>query len=314
MHIYVLKRLVLLIPVLLGVSFVVFTILDFAPGDPARLVLGNRASEEARAAFREEHGLNDPFIVRYVNYVVGAVHGDLGKSYRTGRSVSAEIAGRLPATALLAASGILFAVILSLPLGILSAVKQYSAFDNIGMVIALLGITMPEFWLGLMLMLLFTSYLKILPSGGYGSFENLILPAITVGMVCMANLTRVTRSEMLGILREDFVRMARAKGVAKRVVILKHCLKNALIPVITVAGLLFGYLLGGTVIVENVFGWPGVGSFLVKSITMKDIPAVMGGVIILALLFSLVNLAVDIIYAFIDPRIRAEYSKRRITA
>jgi peptide/nickel transport system permease protein len=309
-----LKRLVLLIPVLLGVSFVVFTILDFAPGDPARLVLGNRASEEARAAFREEHGLNDPFIVRYANYVVGAVHGDLGKSYRTGRSVSAEIAGRLPATALLAASGILFAVILSLPLGILSAVKQYSAFDNIGMVIALLGITMPEFWLGLMLMLLFTSYLKILPSGGYGSFENLILPAITVGMVCMANLTRVTRSEMLGILREDFVRMARAKGVAKRVVILKHCLKNALIPVITVAGLLFGYLLGGTVIVENVFGWPGVGSFLVKSITMKDIPAVMGGVIILALLFSLVNLAVDIIYAFIDPRIRAEYSKRRISA
>jgi peptide/nickel transport system permease protein len=314
MHIYVLKRLVLLIPVLLGVSFVVFTILDFAPGDPARLVLGNRASEEARAAFREEHGLNDPFIVRYAGYVVGAVQGDLGKSYRTGRSVSAEIAGRLPATILLASSGILFAVILSLPLGILSAVKQYSAFDNIGMVIALLGITMPEFWLGLMLMLLFTSYLKILPSGGYGSFENLILPAITVGMVCMANLTRVTRSEMLGILREDFVRMARAKGVAKRVVILKHCLKNALIPVVTVAGLLFGYLLGGTVIVENVFGWPGVGSFLVKSITMKDIPAVMGGVIILALLFSLVNLAVDIIYAFIDPRIRAEYSKRRITA
>jgi peptide/nickel transport system permease protein len=305
---------VLLIPVLLGVSFVVFTILDFAPGDPARLVLGSKAGEAARAEFREEHGLNDPFVVRYVSYVVGAIQGDLGKSYRTGRSVSAELMSRLPATVLLASSGILFAVLLSLPIGILSAIKQYSAFDNIGMVIALLGITMPEFWLGLMLMLLFTSYLKILPSGGYGSFENLILPAITVGMVCMANLTRVTRSEMLGIMREDFVRMARAKGVAKRVVILKHCLKNALIPVVTVAGLLFGYLLGGTVIVENVFGWPGVGSFLVKSITMKDIPAVMGGVIILALLFSLVNLAVDIIYAFIDPRIRAEYSKRRISA
>jgi peptide/nickel transport system permease protein len=182
------------------------------------------------------------------------------------------------------------------------------------MVIALLGITMPEFWLGLMLMLLFSSYLGILPSGGYGSFSNLILPAVTIGLQCMANLTRTTRSEMLGILREDFVRMARAKGVAKRVVIMKHCLKNALIPVITVAGLLFGELLGGTVIVENVFGWPGVGAFLVKSITMKDVPSVMGGVIVLALLFSLVNLVVDMLYALIDPRIRAGYGRRRIAA
>ncbi|MDR1068650.1 MAG: ABC transporter permease [Clostridiales Family XIII bacterium] len=311
MYRYVLKRLVLLIPVLLGVSFVVYTILDFAPGDPARLVLGSKSSEAAREEFREEHGLNKPFVVRYVSYVGKVVQGDFGKSYRTGRDVSKELLNRLPATVVLAATGVLFAIILSIPLGIVSAIKQHSAVDNVGMFVALFGITMPEFWLGLMLILLFSSFLGILPSGGYGSFANLILPALTVGMPCMANLTRVTRSEMLGVMREDFVRMARAKGVAKRVVIMKHCLKNALIPVITVAGLLFGTLLGGTVIVENVFGWPGVGAFLVKSITMKDIPAVMGGVMLLALLFSLVNLAVDIIYAFIDPRIKAEYSNRR---
>lgn len=309
MYKYILKRLLMLIPVIIGVTFIIFVIMDLTPGDPARLVLGGMASNEAVETYREELGLNQPLLIRYFNYMSGIVQGDFGTSYKTGRAVFVELASRFPATLQLAVAGMFVAILFSIPIGIISAVKQYSLVDNIGMVLALLGIAMPPFWLGLMLILFFSLKLGWLPSSGFGSWISLILPAITVGTACMANITRIMRSSMLEIIRQDYIRTARAKGVGKTKVVVKHALKNALIPVITVAGLQFGTLLGGTVIVENVFAWPGVGTFLISSISTKDTPAVLGAVVLFTVCFSIVNLLVDIIYGFIDPRIKAEYKK-----
>lgn len=307
MYKYILKRLITLIPVILGVILIIFLIMDLTPGDPATMVLGNMASEEAKEAFREEQGLNDPLPIRYINYVLDLCRGDFGKSYKTNRSVMAELMDRFPATIQLAVASILFALVVSVPIGIISAVKQNSIFDNVGMVVALLGIAMPAFWLGLILIITFALNLNWLPSGGYGSLKNLILPAFTAGAACAANIARITRSSMLEIIRQDYMRTARAKGVSKMRVILHHGMKNCWIPVITVAGLQFGTLLGGIVIIENVFAWPGVGNFLLTSITSKDTPCVLGSIVLFTVVFSVVNLVVDIIYAFVDPRIKAQY-------
>ena len=307
MHKYILKRLLTLIPVILGVILIIFLIMDLTPGDPATMVLGNMASEEAKEAFREEQGLNDPLPIRYINYVIDLCRGDFGKSYKTNRAVMDELMDRFPATIQLAVASILFALVVSVPIGIISAVKQNSIFDNAGMVVALLGIAMPAFWLGLILIIAFALNLEWLPSGGYGSWRNLILPAFTAGAACAANIARITRSSMLEIIRQDYMRTARAKGVSKMTVVLRHGMKNCWIPVITVAGLQFGTLLGGIVIIENVFAWPGVGNFLLTSITSKDTPCVLGSIVLFTVVFSVVNLAVDIIYAFVDPRIKAQY-------
>lgn len=307
MYKYILKRLLTLIPVILGVVLIIFLIMDLTPGDPARMVLGNMASEEALDAFREEQGLNDPLLVRYVRYVLDLCRGDLGNSYKTNRSVMTELMDRFPATIQLAVASIFFALVVSVPIGIVSAVKQNSVFDNVGMVVALLGIAMPAFWLGLILIIAFSLNLNWLPSGGYGTWQNLILPAFTAGAVCAANIARITRSSMLEIIRQDYMRTARAKGVSKTKVVLHHGMKNCWIPVITVAGLQFGTLLGGIVIIENVFAWPGVGNFLLTSITSKDTPCVLGSIVLFTVVFSIVNLIVDIIYAFVDPRIKAQY-------
>ena len=307
MYKYILKRLLTLIPVILGVVLIIFLIMDLTPGDPARMVLGNMASEEALDAFREEQGLNDPLLVRYVRYVLDLCRGDLGNSYKTNRSVMTELMDRFPATIQLAVASIFFALVVSVPIGIVSAVKQNSVFDNVGMVVALLGIAMPAFWLGLILIIAFSLNLNWLPSGGYGTWQNLILPAFTAGAACAANIARITRSSMLEIIRQDFMRTARAKGVSKTKVVLHHGMKNCWIPVITVAGLQFGTLLGGIVIIENVFAWPGVGNFLLTSITSKDTPCVLGSIVLFTVVFSIVNLIVDIIYAFVDPRIKAQY-------
>ena len=307
MHKYILKRLLTLIPVILGVILIIFLIMDLTPGDPATMVLGNMASEEAKEAFREEQGLNDPLPIRYINYVIDLCRGDFGKSYKTNRAVMDELMDRFPATIQLAVASILFALVVSVPIGIISAVKQNSIFDNAGMVVALLGIAMPAFWLGLILIIAFALNLEWLPSGGYGSWRNLILPAFTAGAACAANIARITRSSMLEIIRQDYMRTARAKGVSKMTVVLHHGMKNCWIPVITVAGLQFGTLLGGIVIIENVFAWPGVGNFLLTSITSKDTPCVLGSIVLFTVVFSVVNLAVDIIYAFVDPRIKAQY-------
>lgn len=307
MYKYVLKRLLMLIPVILGVSFLVFFIMSLAPGDPARTILGETAPIESVMALREELGLNDPVIVRYVNYMADLLHGDLGESYKTGQPVISEILSRFPATLTLAFWGMLFAVVLSIPIGIISATKQYSIMDRVSMVFALLGVATPNFWLGLMLIIGFSLNLKWFPSGGNDGWRSLVLPVITLGTGCMASITRITRSSMLEVIRQDYIRTAKAKGVNKKAVIYKHALKNALIPVVTVVGLQFGSLLGGAVLTESVFSWPGVGTFLVNSIKAQDTPAVLGCVIVFCICFSIVNLVVDILYAYIDPRIKSKY-------
>lgn len=308
MYKYVLKRLVMLIPVIIGVSFLVFFIMAMAPGDTARTILGEDAPIEAVEALREELGLNDPIPVRYLNYMKDLLRGDLGESYKSGRPVFEEIMSRFPATLELTFWGMLLAVGLSLPIGIISATRQYSFMDNASMIFALVATAIPNFWLGLMLIIVFALNLRILPSGGNNAgVASLILPVITLATACMANIARTTRSSMLEVIRADYIRTAKAKGVSKNKVINKHALKNALIPVITVIGLQFGQLLGGSVLTETVFAWPGVGTYLVNSIKAKDTPAVLGCVIIFSICFSIVNLAVDLLYAFIDPRIKSKY-------
>lgn len=307
MYKYILKRLFTLIPVILGVILIIFLIMDLTPGDPARMVLGGMASEEALDEFRTEHGLNDPLFVRYGKYVLNMLRGDLGTSYKTNRSVWTELMDRFPATMQLSIASILFALVVSVPIGVISAVKQNSVFDNVGMVVCLLGIAMPAFWLGLLVIIAFSVNLNWFPPNGYGSFKNLVLPAFTAGAACAANIARITRSSMLEIIRADYMRTARSKGVGKLAVIMRHGMKNCWIPVITVAGLQFGTMLGGIVIIENVFAWPGVGNFLLTSITSKDTPCVLGAIVMFTVVFSMVNLLVDIVYAFVDPRIRAQY-------
>lgn len=308
MYKYIAKRLLMLIPVIIGVSFLVFFIMAMAPGDTAKAILGEDAPVEALEALREELGLNDPVPVRYVNYMKGLLQGDLGESYKSGRPVFDEIMERFPATLELSFWGMLFAVALSIPIGIISATRQYSMLDSVSMVFALLGVATPNFWLGLMLIIIFALHLGWLPSGGNtAGFSSLILPVITLGTGCMANITRTTRSSMLEVIRQDYIRTAKAKGVSKNKVINKHALKNALIPVVTVIGLQFGSLLGGAVLTETVFSWPGIGTYLINSIKAKDTNAVLGTVIFFSICFSIVNLVVDILYAYIDPRIKSKY-------
>ncbi|MGL4977906.1 MAG: nickel ABC transporter permease [Cetobacterium sp.] len=307
MHKYILKRILLLIPVLLGVSFLVFTIMSFTPGDPAQLILGESAPREAVAQLRAEMGLNDSFIVQYIRFVKNAAVGNFGQSYTTGREVFGEIFSRFPNTLILAVLGIIIAICIGIPLGIISATRQYTLIDSVSMIGALLGVSMPVFWLGLMLILTFSVNLRWLPSGGFDGLKSLILPSLTLGVGSAAIITRMTRSSMLEVVRQDYIRTARAKGVAEKVVINKHALKNALIPVITVVGLQFGGLLGGAVLTESVYSWPGVGRMMVDAIRQKDTPTVLAAVIFLAVTFSIVNLAVDILYAYVDPRIKSQY-------
>ena len=307
MHRYILRRLFLLIPVMLGVSFVVFTIMFFTPGDPAAMMLGERAPAEEVAALRTQMGLDDPFPVQFGRFVFNAARGDLGRSLVSRRPVFQELYSRFPATLQLAASAVLIAVLMGIPIGILSATRQYSAFDAISMGIALVGVSMPNFWQGMMMILIFSVTFGLFPSSGYGTIWHLIMPALTIGTSSAAIITRMTRSSMLEVVRQDYIRTARAKGLSEKVVINRHGLKNALIPIVTVIGLQFGWLLGGAVLTETVFAWPGVGRLMVDAIRQRDFPVVQGGVLLLALTFSVVNLAVDILYAYIDPRIKAQY-------
>lgn len=305
---YVVRRVLMLIPVLLGVTFIVFSMMYITPGDPAKLVLGDTATPEALEQYREEQGLNDPFLVQYGNYMKKLLlHGDIGTSYATKKPVIQEISECFPATVKLALSAMVVAVCLGVPIGIISAVKQYSIFDMVSMAFALIGISMPVFWLGLLLILLFAVNLKILPSSGYDGFAYMILPAISLGAQSVAVITRMTRSSMLEVINMDYIKTARSKGQNERVVILKHALGNALIPIITSVGLQFGGLLGGAVLTESIFSIPGIGRLMVDSIKMRDYPVVQGGVLIIAIAFCFVNLFVDLLYAFVDPRIKAQY-------
>ncbi len=305
---YILRRILMMIPVMLGVTLLVFFIISLTPGDAASMILGQEATEESIAELREEMGLNDPTIVQYVRYMGDLFQGDMGNSYATGKTVNSEIAQRFPNTFVLTVSAIFLSVLISIPIGVVSATRQYSIFDNVGMIIALVGISMPSFWTGLLLIIAFSLKLGWFPSGGMEGFISLILPAFTLAIASTASITRTTRSSMLEVIRQDYINTAKAKGVTRNVVIRKHALKNALIPAITVIGLEFGILLGGAVLTETVFSWPGIGRLMVESIQRKDTPMVLGSVIVFALAFSVVNLIIDILYAFIDPRIKSNYS------
>jgi len=301
---YIAKRLLYLIPVMLGIIFIVFTIMYFSPGDPARLILGDRAPEAQVMELREAMGLNDPFHVQFFDYLKGILHGDFGKSYQLNLPVWDVLKARFPLTLILAIMTMIISVGIGMPVGILSAVKQYTAIDAFAVVFALLMASIPAFWLGMLLQLLFSLNLGWLPSSGFKGFEYLILPSVTLGCINCATIMRMTRSSMLEVIRQDFIRTARAKGASEKRVIFKHALKNAIIPVLTVVGNSFGASLGGAVVTETVFGLPGMGTQLVTSIRQLDNPMVLAGVILIALAFCLVILCVDILYTFIDPRIR----------
>lgn len=297
----------MMIPVIIGVTIIIFLIMALSPGDPARLVLGEMASEESVANWREAHGLNDPLPIRYVNYMKNMLKGDLGTSYANGRSVATEISSRFPITLRLAIVGMIVALVIAIPLGIVSAVKQYSLIDGFATIFGMLGIALPSFWVALMMILLFSLKLNWLPSGGIEGWQSMVMPAISIGFGCCANIMRITRSSMLEVIRTDYIRTAKSKGVKKRDIIGKHALRNVLIPVITVAGLQFGAMMGGAVIAETVFSWPGVGTYMISSIKAKDTPAVMGSIICFCIAFILVNLLVDLVYGYIDPRIKSSY-------
>ena len=307
MYKYILKRIGLMIPVLIGISIIIFTIISLTPGNPARLILGERATQEAINQLNDELGYNDPLPVKYVNYMIDRFQGDMGTSYRTGGSVISEIGERFPVTLLLAVLDILLTAVISIPLGVYIAIKKNSIADNVLTIVALIFTAMPSFWLGMLLMLVFAVGLNILPATGSDSFACFILPAFTVALLSVAQIMRMTRSSMLETLRSDYMRTARAKGVKENKIIWKHAIRNALLPVVTTMGVNFGWALGGSVITETVFGMSGVGTLTLLSVRSKDVPLVMGCVLFMSLLFSLITLVVDISYAYIDPRIKAQY-------
>ena len=304
---YILNRFILLIPVLLGVAFFTFTLLYLTPGDPARMVLGDLATDEAIKEFRDKEGLNDPFLVQFGNYVWKAVaHGDIGRSYSSKRPVMQEILTAFPYTLKLSAFAMIIAIIIGIPCGIISAIKQYSWFDTITMIFAMIGLSMPVFWLGLLLILFFSVRLRWLPSSGFSTFKSMILPSVALAAQSVSMVTRMTRSSMLEVIRADYIRTARAKGQKESIVIGIHALRNAMIPVVTLCGLQFGQLLSGAILTESIFAVPGVGRLMVNAIMSRDYPMVQGGVLFIAITFSIVNLLVDLLYAYIDPRIKAE--------
>lgn len=306
---YIGKRFVMIIPVLIGVLLIVFTMNYITPGDPARMILGEQASQEAVNELRESMGLNDPYWVRFGNYVKDLVlHGSLGDSYKTKLPVAQEVLKRLPTTITLTFTSLFVAILIGIPIGIISAVKQNTLVDNVGMVVALIGVSMPAFWLALMLIITFSLHLAWLPGSGWGAFKYMILPSVTIGAGAAGGIARMTRSSMLEVIRQDYMRTARAKGQRESVVISRHAFKNALIPVLTQVGIQAGYSIGGAVLTETIFSIPGVGTYMVNAIKARDYMAVQGGVLILALVFCCLNLLVDVLYAFADPRIKAMYA------
>ena len=304
-----LARRLITLPLLLGgISIISFLLLNFAPGDAAEITLrrqnnGVTPSPVAVEALRNELRLDDHLTLRYAHWVSNAIQGDLGESYRTGESITRELFRRLPATLLLAATALSIAVVTGIPLGVMAAVKQRSRLDSACRILAIVGAAVPSYVLAPILMLIFAVQFQWLPAVGYGSFQNLILPAIALSFGTMAQLMRLTRSSLLEVLSQDYMRTARAKGLSENSVVWRHGLKNSLLPVVTVLGTSTGYLLGGAVIIETIFGWPGIGQFVVTGITQRDYPVVQGFVLYVAIIFLLVNLAVDLSYRWLDPRL-----------
>ncbi len=310
MHKFIMKRLFLLIPIMIGVVFIVFSIMSLMPGDPGTTILGPNAPQSSIDQLNHELGYDKPFVVRFINYASNALHGDFGNSWKNGRPVFNEVFSRFPTSLILALAAVITAVVIGIPIGILSAVRQYSVGDYISTVAAMLMAAIPGFWLGLMMIILFSLKLGWLPSYGIGSVAHYIMPTMVLALPPSAEILRLTRTTMLETIRQDYIRTARAKGAPETSIVFKHALKNALLPVVTVIGMDFGTLLGGTVIVEAVFSIPGIGSLILTAINMKDIPQVMAGVIFLAILYCIIMVLIDIVYAFLDPRIKARYVKQ----
>ncbi len=331
---YIIKRLLALIPILIGVAVIVFLIVHLIPGDPAQTMLGERATDAQLEQLRESMGLNDPLYTQFWRYVKDLFRGDLGRSIMSNNPVISELKIRFPATLELSFFAMIFAVFVGVPAGIFAAINQNSWFDNLSMMVALIGVSMPIFWLGLMFIWLFAVELGWFPPSSRISVEtvlnpvtnlyvvdsilngnfnalidilhHLFLPSVALGTIPMAIIARMTRSSMLEVLRQDFIRTAYAKGLKRKAVIFKHALKNALVPIITVVGLQFGVLLGGAVMTETIFSWPGLGKYLVDAIYARDFPIVQGGILFFAGVFVFVNLIVDLSYATVDPRIQYE--------
>lgn len=311
---YVVGRLLAVVPVLFGVSVTVFVITQLAPGDVASAILGPQATPVELEALRSALGLDKPIYVQYGRWLGRVLRGDFGRSIVMGDSVTRLLWGGFTKTLLLASAALAVAVAIGIVAGVVSAIYQYSVFDRLSTILALLGNSMPPFWLGILLILLFSVQLRWLPTGGMYSLRgaggpldllaHLVLPAVTLSAASMAYIMRVTRSSMLEVIRQDYVQSARAKGLPRRMVVFKHALRNALLPVVTVIGLRFGYLLCGSVITETVFSWPGIGLLMYNAISSRDYPIVQGGVILIAASFVVVNLAVDLLYSVLDPRIR----------
>ncbi len=325
---YILRRLLQLIPVILGVTFIVFTLTYISPGDPARMLLPQDATTADVEHMRHLMGIDQPFLTQYFHFLFGfkspgdgsfdykgLVALDLGRSYVSNRPVFGTILQRFPNTALLTVIALALSVAISIPIGILSATRQYSKTDMAVTILALIGLSMPAFWLGMMLIWVFSVQLRWFPSlATPANLKSIVLPAITLAAMNTAVQTRMTRSSMLEVIRQDYVRTARAKGLDEKTVIRHHALRNALIPVVTVIGLQFGQLLVGAVLTETVFSYPGIGTIMVDAIQRKDTPQILASVVFVAIVFALVNLLVDILYALIDPRIKAQYLKKRKTA
>jgi peptide/nickel transport system permease protein len=306
MSAFVIRRLLLMVPTVFGLITLVFFFLSFVPGDPIDLILGEMAAEQDRAALREALGLDEPVGKRYLGYLGRLVRGDLGQSisFAAKKPVSELIAQRFPYTAVLAITSVALALLIAIPLGVLAALRHGTWIDFGTMAVGLLGISMPGFWLGMMLIILFSFRLHLFPMPSEGGVLSIVLPAITLGVALAGILTRMTRSSMLDVIRSDYVRTARAKGLAPRKVIFRHALRNALLPVVTIAGLQLGALLTGAVITETIFSWPGLGQLTLQAIQSRDYPLVQGCVLVVALCYVLVNFLVDLTYAWIDPRIQ----------
>ncbi len=307
---YIFKRLLLMIPIMIGVIWLIFSMLYLTPGSPAAYMMGDGASEEAIAELETELGLDQPYLVRFGKFLKDfLLHGDLGISYTTKLPVLDMIKAAYPNTLVLASVSILFSAFVGISIGIISAVRQYSWVDNLSMSVLIVLISMPTFWLGLLLILLFSLRLKWLPSSGLGSMAQLILPTLTISASNIASIARMTRSSMLEVIRSDYIVTARAKGQSEWKIVMHHALRNALLPVIATIGLSFGMLLGGSIVTESIFSISGLGKLLIEAIKARNYPVVQGGVLCIAIVFCFINLIVDLIYAFVDPRVKSQYTK-----
>ncbi len=309
---YLAKRLLSLIPVLFGISLVSFILIHLVPGDTVSVILGTNTTAVSAAALRAAFGLDRPAPVQYITWLGGLLHGDFGQSFITGQPILGTIMSRLPATAELTIAALLLSLCIALPAGIIAAIRQYSVADYAGTTVSLLGLSLPSFWLATILTILFSVVWHVLPPSGFvaittdpvGNLRDLILPTVTLGTGLAAVVMRYTRSAMLEVVRQEYIKTARIKGLPERMIIAKHALKNALMPIVTIIGLQTAYLLGGVVIIEQIFDWPGIGKLMLNAVYQRDYPLVQGVILVIAVLFVLINLVVDILYAYLNPRIR----------